>query len=673
MNTDNLQTLNKNFELMQWTGQNRGKVSFAVSLAIILFLDRLKLITFDSVMPYLAGIGIWAALWNGKNFLMKNFPTKRILPAALLSIVICIDLCVEGFLAVPTGPIAILQFLVMYGIVFLIIGGFAFQIPSEKFSRIIYVIGCILFGLFSSAGNYAAFERIVMPDDKPLAFFLLFLLSFFSWSMLFGGALNAFHFLAGHMDCQRKTPVRLKPLFVWAGAFLICLLCYFPYLLTYYPGVIEYDSWEQLRQVFGAPYSNHHPWIHTMLIKAVYNLGFFLFRSENRAAALYSLCTMSMLSAAFATGITWLYRNGVKKSWLFLLLVFYALSPINGMYSINMWKDIPFATVVLFYIILLCKLVDNIRQQKKNTIYWIFFVPVSFLMCFFRTNGLYVFVLMIPVMLYFFRKQLKPAILSLAIIIFMIVLYKGPVLRYFQVENVDLIESLSIPAQQVAAVVTYGGDIAEEDMLLLEEVIDTSKIEVAYLGSPTCSDAIKILVRETDNQQYISEHKGEFLALWIRTGIHNPYYYFKAYIDETFGYWYHKVRACNIWATYIFEGTKGLGIVRECKMPDGAANFIPSLITWYRAHFDKYFSCGIYLYFLLFGFLESLRQKKKNWFAALPLFGIWFTLLISTPLYSDLRYIYAIHTALPFVMMVLFLNPIEDLGLQQFYKNSKNF
>lgn len=434
------------------------------------------------------------------------------------------------------------------------------------------------------------------------------------------------------------------------------MICYFPYLLTYYPGVIEFDSWEQLRQVFGSQYSNHHPWIHTMLIKAIYNIGFALWGSENRAVALYSFCTMSMLSGAFATSIACLYQKGIKKSWLFFLLAFYALSPINGMYSISMWKDIPFATVVLLYIILLYKLVDNIRQQKKNTLYWMIFVPVSFLMCFFRTNGLYAFILMIPVILYLFRKSLKPAILSLSIIISMVVFYKGPVLRYFQVADVDLIESLSIPAQQVASVITYDGKMTKEDMLLLEEVIDTDKVPVAYLGSPNCSDAIKILVRETDNQQYISEHKGEFLSLWIRTGFHNPYYYFKAYIDETFGYWYHKVHACNIWATYIFEGTAGLGIMRECKMPDGAENIIPSLITWYRTHFDKYFSCGIYIYLLLFGFLESLRQKKENCFAALPLFGIWFTLLISTPLYSDLRYIYAIHTALPFVMIVLFLN-----------------
>lgn len=204
----------KTFEWQSWIEENRGKVSFIISLVIILLLDRLKIVTFDSVMPYLAGTGIWAALWNKKPFFQK----KWILLSAPLSIIICIDLCIEGFLAVPSTPVAVLKFLVMYVIVLLIVGGFTFQIPSEKFSKAVYAIGCILFGFFSCAGNYIVFEKIALPD-KPFVFFLLFLLSFLSWGMLFGSALNAFHFLAGNMDCQKSSPVRLNAFFVWGGDF----------------------------------------------------------------------------------------------------------------------------------------------------------------------------------------------------------------------------------------------------------------------------------------------------------------------------------------------------------------------------------------------------------------------------------------------------------------------
>lgn len=94
-------------------------------------------------------------------------------------------------------------------------------------------------------------------------------------------------------------------------------------------------------------------------------------------------------------------------------------------------------------------------------------------------------------------------------------------------------------------------------------------------------------------------------------------------------------------------------------MPDKLSGIIPALLDWYRSVFVKYLNCGLYIYALICGFIESLRQKKEKWFAAVPLLGIWFTLLIATPISADLRYIFAIHTALPFVLTAAMLKTSE--------------
>lgn len=587
-------------------------------------------------------------------------PSKQLtayIPAILLSIIICLNLCNEKFLQFPITPLSFLKFIFVSGIIFLILHCWGLQLPSDRHSKTIHIGGSILFGFFSCAGNYSAFESIAMPLAHPVAFLLLFLLSFCSWSLLFSGMLNAFHYLFTHIELQRETSGKPKSIFIWGVSFIVCMAAYFPYLLTFYPGVVEYDSWLQLRQVLGDTYINHHPWLHTMIIKIIYDTGFAVLGSENRAVALYSIWSMGIFSSAYATAISYLYKKGVKKYWLVLLLFFCAFCPINGIYSITMWKDIPFAAAVLFFILLICKLFENMKQQKSNLLYWLLFIPLSFLMCFLRTNGLYAFLLILPVLLFIFRQQKKPFLLSAGAVILMAFLYKGPVFQYFEVQDGDLIESLSIPAQQLAAVISYNGNIREEDLELLREIIDIRQVPEAYLGSVGCSDAIKDLVRETDNQEFISSHKGKFFSLWLRTGIHNPYYYFKAYVEETKGYWYHKDIAVILWNTYVFEN--GTGIVRECKLHGEAAHFLPGLLTFYRTHFDKYYSCGLYIYVLLLGFLESLRLKKEKWFLLSPLLGIWLTLLISTPLHSDLRYIFSIHTALPSVMMILMLKSSE--------------
>ena len=105
------------------------------------------------------------------------------------------------------------------------------------------------------------------------------------------------------------------------------------------------------------------------------------------------------------------------------------------------------------------------------------------------------------------------------------ILYKGPIFHHYGVTEPDPIESLSIPAQQIAAVISYDGEITEEQTRLLEKIIDLKKVPDAYLGSPTCADAVKDLVRETDRQQYLMEHGVEYLKLWCSLFWKNKHIY----------------------------------------------------------------------------------------------------------------------------------------------------
>ena len=57
-------------------------------------------------------------------------------------------------------------------------------------------------------------------------------------------------------------------------SFIIIVLCRLPWLLYSYPGILTPDSINQFEQVLGmVPFSNHHPWVHTMTISFWYHLG----------------------------------------------------------------------------------------------------------------------------------------------------------------------------------------------------------------------------------------------------------------------------------------------------------------------------------------------------------------------------------------------------------------
>lgn len=69
------------------------------------------------------------------------------------------------------------------------------------------------------------------------------------------------------------------------------------------------------------------------------------------------------------------------------------------------------------------------------------------------------------------------------------------------------------------------------------EETETERIKENYCAWK--SDAVKGIVRP--NEKIIVDNKLEYLKLWMRIGIKNPYCYLKAYIEQTKGYWYHKV------------------------------------------------------------------------------------------------------------------------------------
>ena len=585
------------------------------------------------------GYGRWKKETNRKDRIAA-------LPMAAL---IGLALKMEGFLSLQDLndiPGNLILFAFLYAE---IIGIFSVMRKREWW----FVGGAVLFGLFSSVGHFSIFENYGWAG---------LLLSFLCWFILFYIVIEKCDQIAGMSGVFSERKIN-KP---WAyGVFFFFLTLFVDlfFLLTFFPGVMEYDSYQQMCQVLGDPYSNHHPWLHTMMIKGIYKAGLFLLHSTNRAFALYSLFSICMLAFTYACVVTWFCAKGMKKQYVILLGLLYLLSPINQMYSIIMWKDIPFGVSVVLFTILICRMRENLMEGRSNRRCWIIFVPLGFCVCFFRSNGLYVFLGMIPFLIWGFWKQKKAVVLSIALVLGMGILYKGPIFHSFNVKEPDTIESLSIPAQQMAAVIAYEGTITEGQSDILSKVIDLQKVPEAYLGSVTCSDAIKDLVREKNHQEYIQTHAGEFLKVYLDLFWQNKAIYVKAFVDETKGYWYHKTHFPFIWATYIQEN--GMGIDRDSKVPSYVEQSVREYLERYKAHFDQYLSTGLYVYLFFLSLIVALKRKSKYLLAYLPALGIWGTLLIATPVFADLRYAYAIYLSVPLLICItLFSGQKEERGIK---------
>lgn len=435
-------------------------------------------------------------------------------------------------------------------------------------------------------------------------------------------------------------------------AFFLCLISWTPYLLMNYPGVMTPDSISQYAQIIGAySQSNHHPWIHTQVISLFYHIGLIFTDNANIAISFFTIFQMCFMALCIAYLIATLRKFAIKKWLIYSTIAFYTLIPYHGMYVVTIWKDIIFSGAVLIYV---CALLRLCKDKKLVIRELIIFFFSGLAMCVFRTNGWYVFLLMLPIIIVTFRKQWKVMIPIQFLTVMIVLIIHGPVMTHFKVEQPDLIESLSIPSQQIARVFFAEKEITEEQMNFLKDIVDIDLVKPYY--NPYNSGGFKRLVRE-GNQEYLRENFSEFVIVWLEMGIKHPEEYIVAYRDQTMGYWYPFTDTVIGTNEGIIENEFGLQstnliqskvVVKAKEILFKLPNFVPLYgILWSAG--------GILWCVIVLMAIVAVYGKKRYLLIYLPNIGLFLSLMVATPLSNEFRYAYAMVFCFPLYFIAAFL------------------
>ncbi|MCM1038736.1 MAG: DUF6020 family protein [Ruminococcus sp.] len=428
--------------------------------------------------------------------------------------------------------------------------------------------------------------------------------------------------------------------------FLGCLLCWLPYFLYQYPGIMTPDSINQFEQVLGLiPYSNHHPFVHTMLFKLLYQIGLLFTDDMVIATSFYTFFQMCFLAFSIFYFLRTLQGFRIKDGILIAIALFYALVPYHAVFSVTLWKDIPFAAAVLLFGCAMLRMSQRITPAVLTV-----FICSGIMICLFRSNGWYGFWFCLPFLLFFYRRYAKKVYPALGVILLTAVLVKYPLMNTLGVTQPDLIESLSIPTQQIAAVICNDRELTEDQLALVENVVDLTYIKNLY--NPTYADNMKELVR-AGNQAYLSAHKGDFLKLWFRLGCSYPADYLAAYIQQTYGYWYpdsfypvadgEGVSATDLGVSHT-PLIGGPVVIKTKEISLKLGNMVPI--------YSLLWSMGIAFWFLLFCMGNAfVRQERGKLIYYLPGFALYLTVLIATPVATDFRYVYFLVFSMPFYLI----------------------
>lgn len=522
-----------------------------------------------------------------------------------------------------------------------------FQYTKKKLH--ITVLFSLLFTLLFIQGSHITFSGNIAASLKKnyitawtirdLGLFLLFFLATFV-------LLSLLNFIAGNFSVAKRKALSWKTAFIYVLILsALLLLCWSPYLLSYYPGSVLADSLVSIRQALSDRItSNHYPVVYSLFVGIFIKIGLFL-GNINTGVFLYSLCQSLLMAVTLSFTLVWLYKKGVNKLILLIFFLFYGIMPFFPTYAIILWKDPIYSCALLLLMLLLFEVVASkgtILVSKRIIGAFVFLFAV---ISFFRNNGIYTVILCSFILLFYYRKQMLRAFVVFLCFIGIYFVITGPVYTKLGIES-EFVESLGIPLQQLGYTIANDGDLTPAEEEFLFTILPEKNWKKNY--RPCIVDTIKW--DQEFNAAYLEENKLTFIKVWASVLTRNFGNYINAYCLETFGFWKPLVQNSYGYVdTYISDNE--LSIVPT----DMFAQIFGISIQENLASFRPMVGSGTLLWCFLICLYLCIMQFRKSWLILVPAFANWLVILIATPVAFSLRYVYIFALGLPLGICLPFI------------------
>ena len=427
-----------------------------------------------------------------------------------------------------------------------------------------------------------------------------------------------------------------KAFFVsWGIIFLSWLL----YLVICYPGLPTFDSYAQIGEALSGNFSNWQPIIHTWLILPFVRLGKHI-NNMDFGVFLYSFTQMVLFSAICAYSIFFMRKKSVRPVFCLIVLLYFAIFPINALLGITMWKDILFSGITLLLILFLFSISDNPGTFFSSWKNIVGLILILFLFCTFRNNGLFAFLVFLPFFFIVQHRYWKQVLIVCCSCLLLVAAYKGPVFQAFHVTETPSTEAMSVPLQQIARTVKFHkATLTKDEIQRINEILPVDKLPDLY--NPQLSDPVKNVI----NAKVLLQNKNRYSSLWLDLFKKYPKTYLESFLANSYGYWYPDVDfTINTFSAganqFGITAVKHPGMVRILEKVVGHG--IPA-----TPGISMLCSIGFAVWILLFLCALCLYQKQAQ--KLLPfilLFTLWLTVMAS-PVFAEYRYAYGLILSCP--------------------------
>ncbi|WEV65985.1 MULTISPECIES: DUF6020 family protein [unclassified Bifidobacterium] len=313
----------------------------------------------------------------------------------------------------------------------------------------------------------------------------------------------------------------------------VMFLCWVPYLVITYPGVLWYDTQQQLLQWFklpnlfndGSHLSDHHPVLDTAIYGLFVDLGNLLGSGD---FGLFLLSLLQALVMAFSLSAVVLYCRhiGLTRRFCVAILAFFALFPIVPVYTITLAKDSLFLPFCIWFSLVFIETARSKGQVLKRPLILAIFIASALLMAFTKKTGVYIVLLSCVLLLFFLPRKGRMRTGCVALVTLLVMaLFNGVVLPAAHIAPSGKQEMLANAFQQSALVMKRrGNEIPKDDRKVLDAMLGHNAGDRYAWGTVDPVKGFSWSARQNDDLS-------AYLKVWAKEAFQFPGTYLEAYLS----------------------------------------------------------------------------------------------------------------------------------------------
>ena len=317
-------------------------------------------------------------------------------------------------------------------------------------------------------------------------------------------------------ELKKTQTVGNMPWSVYFACFGIIMLTSLTYMRAFNPAISSPDTLFCMEHAINSIRGvvNWHPPFYILWLKAIVSVC--------NSAYTVLLVQYIWFALVFLEGMRFLYRRGISSAFIIAVTIFIALHCGNMLQLTTIWKDIPYTISVFWTSILIAKFVLENQRHK-----WVIYIELIFaLICtaLMRQNGMVVFIVLIPVLLYSFRKNRRMWLACItSVVIVLTVLF--PLYKYLDIqENKDGGKYVGL-GQDIMAVY-YNGGILNDQAMSIVNVLSNNNINEFRYNPYYATSSMALQISVTD-----------FIGAYLDTFVKNPVLMMREIIVRQDGIW----------------------------------------------------------------------------------------------------------------------------------------